>query len=347
VSPGKPTTSAIEIPRFGAPEALVERRVPLREVGPGDLHIEVHASGVNFADLLARAGLYAASPEPPFSPGFEVAGVVVRVGSAVTDWTVGDRAVALLRFGGYARDLVVPAGQVFPYPDGLTVVQAAAVPVVFLTAWVCLFEAARSREGETALVLGAAGGVGTAAVQLALRHGLAVVGTAGSEAKREFVTGELGAEACFDSRGDWEPEVRLARPDGVHVALDPVGGRATAACRRLLAPLGRLVVYGLSEALPGARRSWPRAAMAWLRTPRVHPLALVDRNQGMFGVQVLHLWDQEALLRPAVAEIYRAVGAGELRPVIDRTFPLTRDGAVAAHRHLHGRGNIGKVVLAS
>ena len=341
-----PTTRAILIERLGPPEVLVEREVPLEELGPECLQLEVHAAGVNFADLLQRAGLYGTVPPRPYSPGFEVAGEVVRVGSAVKDWNVGDRAIALLRHGGYARDVVATARHAFRYPDALTPVQAAAVPVVFLTGWVCLFEAARARAGETVLILGAGGGVGTAAVQLAMQHGLKVIGTAGSPRKREFVMAELRAEACLDSRGDWEPQVRRLRPDGVNVALDPEGGRATASCRRLMGPLGRLVVYGLSEALPGARRNWLRAGLAYLRTPRFHPLALVERNMGIFGVQLLHLWDQDAVLRPALAEIFRGVAAGELRPVIDRTFPLDRDGAVEAHRYLHERRNLGKVVLS-
>jgi NADPH:quinone reductase-like Zn-dependent oxidoreductase len=342
-----PTTPAILIDRLGPPEVLVRRDVPLKHLGPDCLQLEVHAAGVNFADLLQRAGLYGTVPPRPFSPGFEVAGEVVRVGTAVTDWRVGDRAVALLRHGGYARDVVVTSRQAFRYPDGLTPVQAAAVPVVFLTAWVCLFEAARARAGETALILHAGGGVGTAAVQLAVQHGLKVIGTAGSARKREFVMAELGAAACCDSRGDWESEVRKLRPRGVNVALDAVGSRATASCQRLMAPLGRLVAYGLSEAMPGRSRNWLRAALAYLRTPRFHPLSLLERNMGIFGVQLLHLWDQDAVLRPALAEIYRGVVAGQLRPVIDRTFPLDRDGAVEAHHYLHERRNLGKVVLAS
>jgi len=340
------TTRAILIDRLGPPETLVERDVALAPLGPGALQLEVHAAGVNFADLLQRAGLYGTVPPRPYSPGFEVAGEVVRVGAGVTDWQPGDRAVALLAHGGYARDVVVDAGQAFRYPDGLTPVQAAAVPVVFLTGWVCLFEAARARPGEKVLILGAGGGVGTAAVQLAVRRRLEVVGTAGSAMKREFVMADLGAEACFDSRGDWETEVRRLWPGGVDVALDPVGGRATASCRRLLAPLGRLVIYGLSEAIPRDRRSWPRAALAYLRTPRFHPLRLVEQNIGVFGVQLLHLWSRRDVLEPALAEIFGAVASGELRPVIDRTFALSRDGAVEAHRYLHERRNLGKVVLA-
>lgn len=338
------TTRAILIERHGPPEVLVEREVPIPDLGPDGLRIAVRAAGVNFADLLQRAGLYGVTPPRPYAPGFEVAGDVVSVGAAVAGWKAGDRAVALLRHGGYARDVVVAARQAFRYPGSLTPVQAAAAPVVFLTGQVCLFEAARARPGETALILGAAGGVGTAAVQLAVRRGLTVIGTAGSAAKREFVVRDLGA-ACFDSRGDWESEVRKAAPRGVNVALDPVGGRATRSCVRLMAPLGRVVIFGLSDAMPGRRRNWITAGLAALRTPRFHPLGLFERNLGVFGVQLLHLWDQEAVLRPALEEIYGGIAAGELRTIVDRTFPLTRDGAVAAHRYLHERRNLGKVVL--
>jgi len=340
-------THAIRIERLGGPEALVERQVPVGAPGPGEVRLRVLAAGVNFADLLMRVGLYGTVPPRPFSPGFEVAGEIEAVGDAVTGWRVGDRVVALLRHGGYAHHVLVPARQVFRHPDALSPIEAAAVPVAFLTAWVCLFEAARARAGETVLVLGAAGGVGTAAVQLAVRAGLRALGTAGDAGKRAFVTDELGASTCFDSRGDWEPDVRRAVESGIDIALDPVGGRATAACRRLLAPLGRLVFYGLSDALPGRKRDWPRAALAWLRTPRLHPLSLVEPNLGVFGVHLLHLKDRESILAPALAEIFGAVERGEVKPVIDRVFPLTRDGAVAAHERLHSRRSVGKVVLAA
>ncbi len=341
------TTRAVRIERFGAPEAFVEREVPLPDPGPGEVHVRVHAAGVNFADLLMRAGLYDTRPPLPFSPGFEVAGEVVRAGADVTGWPPGRRVVALIRYGGYARDIVVPERHLFACPDTLPPAEAAAVPVVFLTAWVALFESARVRPGESVLVLTAGGGVGTAAVQLATRHGCRVLGTAGTPAKREAVIA-LGAEACFDSRADWEGDVRRVL-DGrrLDVALDAVGGPATAACRRLLAPLGRVVFYGLSEAMPGDHRSWLRAARAWLQTPRFHPLSLIQPNIGFSGIHLLHLQDREALLRPALTELFRAVEARELRPVLDRAFPLTREGAVAAHRYLHERRNLGKVVLAA
>lgn len=352
------TTRAIRIERFGPPEVLVEREIPLPDPGPGQLHVHVQAAGVNFADLVMRMGMYATVPPRPFSPGFEVAGTIARVGAAGNEgsgdstlarrpsWREGDPVIALLRHGGYAQDVIVEAKNVFPRPATWNVAQSAAVPVVFLTAWTCLFGVGRAEAGETALVLGAAGGVGTAAVQLAGQAGLRVFGTASSEAKRRFVVEELGAEACFDSRGDWARPLRETLGErGLDLALDPVGGKATAECRRLLAPLGRLVFYGMSAALPGLRRNWLAVIRTWLRTPRFHPLSLVEPNLSVSGVHLLHLSSKEAKLRRAFDAMLPQFAAGLLRPVIDETFPLDARGAAQAHRRLHRRENLGKVVL--
>ncbi len=342
------TTTAILIERHGPPECLTERTVPLPAPGPGEVQLEVEAVGVNFADLLMRAGLYGTVPPMPYSPGFEIAGLVRRTGPGVADWAVGDRAVGLIRHGGYAREVVVPLRGLFRYPDHLTPAAAAAVPVAFLTAWVALFESARARAGECVLVLNAAGGVGSAAVQLAAWRGLSVIGTAGSDAKRRFVVDRLGAWACFDTYGDWEAEVRqLVGPRGIDVALDAIGGAATRSCRRLLGPLGRLVFYGLSDAMPSRRKNWVAMARAWLQTPRFHPLDLIEPNLGVSGIHLLHLGRREALLRPALDQIFAAVTAGKLQPLVDRTFPLDRDGAIEAHQYVHARRVIGKVVLVS
>lgn len=341
------TTRAVLIPRFGAPEVMVEGDIPLPPPGPGEIHLQVRGSGVNFADLLQRAGLYGQVPEMPYAPGFEVAGEVARVGDGVDNWAAGDRAVALLRFGGYARDVILPADQAFPFPEELSFAEAAGIPVVFLTAWVCLFETGHARPGDTVLILGAGGGVGTAAVQLAVNRGLRVFGTAGTPEKRAFVVEELGAEACFDSRGAWADDLyeALGKKRGLDIALDPVGGKATSAARKLLNPLGRLVFYGMSDAMPGRKRSWLKAAWAKFRTPTIHPLSMVVPNQGFFGIHLLYLNEKEEMMGPALEEIYAGVVDGRWRSIMDRTFPLTRDGAVAAHTFLHDRKNLGKVVL--
>ncbi len=347
-----PTTRAILIERLGPPESLVEREVPLGNPGPHQLHLEVEAVGVNFADLAMRMGLYSTVPPRPFSPGFEIAGRVTRIGAECEGpapgraWQVGDPVVALMRYGGYARDVIANETNTFPRPASWDAITAAAVPVVFLTAHTCLHEVGRAAAGETVLVLGAGGGVGTAAVQLAREAGMRVFGTAGTAEKRRFVTEKLGAEACFDSRGDWFTPLHEHLGDrALDLALDPVGGRATTQCKQLLAPLGRLVFYGMSEALPGWRRNWFAVIRAWLRTPRFHPLSLVEPNLSVSGVHLLHLGSKEGKLREAFDEMLPRFEAGALRAVIDQSYPLTAEGAAAAHRRLHERKNLGKVVL--
>ncbi|MBE0592522.1 MAG: alcohol dehydrogenase catalytic domain-containing protein, partial [Gemmatimonadales bacterium] len=171
------TTSAILIERHGPPHVLVERVVPLRDPGPDEVRLRVDAAGVNFADLVMRAGMYGTVPPRPYSPGFEVAGEIVQAGAEAAGWRPGDRAVALIRYGGYARELIVPVQHLFRYADSLTSPEAAAVPVAFLTAWVALFETGNARPGDVVLVLSAGGGVGSAAVQLARWRGLRAVGT--------------------------------------------------------------------------------------------------------------------------------------------------------------------------
>ena len=330
----------------------MEREVPLAAPGPGQVHLRVEAAGVNFADLVMRIGMYSTVPPRPFSPGFEVAGRVVRVGPDCVGpepgraWREGEPVVALLRYGGYAHDVIAEERNTFPRPESWDVVSAAAIPVIFLTAWTCLFGVGRAEAGEAALILGAGGGVGTAAVQLAREAGLHVFGTAGTAAKREYITRELGAEACFDSRGDWfHPLRERVGERSIDIALDPVGGRATAHCRDLLAPMGRLVFYGMSEALPGRRRNWPAVIKAWLQTPRFHPLSLVEPNLSVSGVHLLHLGAKEGKLRSGFDAMLPRFETGALRPVIDQSYPLTAEGAADAHRRLHDRANLGKVVL--
>ena len=183
-------------------------------------------------------------------------------------------------------------------------------------------------------------------IQLCRWRNIRAIGTAGTETKRRFVVDQLGAAACFDSTGNWGAEVeRLLGRRSVDVALDAVGGRATQICRSLLAPLGRLVFYGMSDAMPAGRKNWLAMIRAWLQTGRIHPLDLIEPNQSVAGIHLLHLQSKESLLRPALEQIYGAVVAGELRPVVDQVFPLTRAGAVEAHRYLHARRVTGKVVL--
>ncbi len=335
----------IVIPRHGGPDVFETREVPEPQPRECEIRVRVRAAGVNFSDVLARLGLYPDAPKPPVVVGYEVAGHVDAVGQAVTGFSIGDRVVATTRFGGYADAVVVPAAQVFRFPAFLSDAEAAAIPVNYLTAAIALYRMAALTPDETVLIHNAGGGVGIAATQLARLRRARVIGTASSfkhDALRSF-----GVEHTIDYRhADVAKEVRRITHDrGVDVILDPIGGHSFTASYRLLAPLGRLVLFGLSSAAPGETRNWWRAFRAWAATPRFDPLSLINRNRGVFGLNVGHLWNSQQQLRPLMEMVLAELQARRLRPVVARTFPLER--AADAHRFIQARQNIGKVVLTT
>jgi len=329
------------VPRYGPPEVLEVRDAPDPAVAPGSVRIRVRAAGVNFSDLLARQGLYPDAPKPPCTIGYEVAGVVDTVGPGVTTARAGDRVVATTRFGGQSELVVVPATAVFPLPEGWTFEQGAAFPVVYLTAHHMLVRVAAARRGETVLVHAAAGGVGLAVAELGRIFGLRVLGLA--SAGKHAILREYGVEP-FDSRDpSWFDAVRRVAARGVDVVFDAVGGDSWRHGYRLLAPAGRLVCYGASMLSEGSRRNIVKTIWRVLRFPRFGPLALMNDNKSVAGVNLGHIWNDEALLAPQVEALLGYARAGKLTPRVDRTFPLTE--AAAAHRYIHERRNIGKVVL--
>lgn len=335
----------VVIPRFGAPDVLEMRELPDPSPGADDLRIRIRAAGINFADILARLGLYPDAPKPPMVVGYEVAGTIDAVGANVVGFAPGERVIALTRFGGYADTVVVPATQAFHFPDELSDSEAAAVPVNYLTASIALYRMAALAPGETVLVHNAGGGVGIAATQLARLRRAVVIGTASAfkhDALRSF-----GVDHAIDYRhANVAEEVKkLTRGRGVDVILDPIGGRSFTESYRMLAPLGRLIIFGLSAAAPGEKRNPWRALHTWLSTPRFNPMSMINRNRGVFGLHIGHLWDERRQLASMMDMLISELAAGRLTPVVARTFPLER--AADAHRFIQSRANIGKVILTT
>jgi len=332
------------IPRYGAPDVFEMREAPDPVPGDGDVRIRVRAAGINFADLLTRIGLYPDAPKPPVVVGYEVAGVVDAVGPGVNNPHEGDRVVALTRFGGYADCVVVPAAHAYRFPDRLSDAEAAAVPVAYLTAAISLYKMAALTSGETVLVHNAGGGLGIAATQLARLRRATVIGTA-SPGKHDALR-SFGVDHAIDYRNvDVEAEVkRLTKGRGVDVILDPIGGGSFAASYRMLAPLGRLVMLGISSMSSERREPW-RVLRSWWAMKSFAPLSLMNRNRGVFGLNVGHLWDECRPLQALMDLMMTELGAGRLEPVVARTFPLER--VADAHRFIQARSNIGKVVLTT
>lgn len=333
----------VVITRYGAPDVLQVREVPTPDPRAGTVRIAVRAAGVNFADVLARIGLYPDAPKPPVVVGYEVAGVVDAVGSGVTRVHEGDRVLALTRFGGYSTHVVSPAEFVFRLPEGLSDAEGAALPINYLTALLALYRLANIGAGETVLIHGAGGGVGIAATQLARLRRATIIGTA--SAMKHDALRAFGVAHAIDYRTtDVAREVRRITNDrGVDVVLDPIGGKSFEQSYRLLAPLGRLVMYGVSAIATGERRNWWHAARTMWQMPSFKPIQLLNANRGVFGLNLGHLWEERAQLGVAMQMLLQEVSARRLQPVIAKTFPLDRAGD--AHRFMQSRSNIGKVVL--
>ena len=331
------------ITRTGQPSVLELREAPDPEPGPGEVRVRVRAAGVNFADILARMGLYPDAPKLPAVVGYEVAGVVDAIGPDVEGVRPGDRTLCMTRFGGYSDTVVVPAIQVATLPDEISFEAGAAVPVNYLTAWIMLVRLGNVQPGERVLVHAAAGGVGQAALQICRWRGASVIGTA-SAGKHDRLR-EAGVAHCIDYRTqDFEAEVkRITDGQGVGIALDAVGGKSFQASYRCLGSMGRLFVFGVSSFAPGKSRSMLAAVKGLISLRRFGPINLMDKNRGVHGVNLGRLWHHGPALRAMLDEIASLVADGTFAPVISDRFPLER--AADAHTYIQDRKNFGKVVL--
>jgi synaptic vesicle membrane protein VAT-1 len=332
----------IWISRTGPPEVLEVREAPDPEAGAGQVRIRVKAAGINFADLMARVGLYPDAPKIPCVVGYEVAGVVDQVGEGVTGFAAGDQVFGMPRFGGYTDTLAIDAAQVYRMPEGMSFEEAAAFPVVYLTAYDMMLFTGNLRPGSRVLVHSAAGGVGLAAIDLARTRDCLILGTA-STSKHAFLR-ERGCQHPIDSGGDYVAAVRAIVGDaGVDLILDPVGGPSWGEGYDLLAPCGRLVAFGMSAAASGKKRSLWHAIVQVLQVRRYNPMKLMDDNKTVSGVNMGHLFSRLDLLRPQFEALLALYAAGKIRPRVDRAFSFAE--APAAHHYIHDRKAIGKVVL--
>ncbi len=334
---------------IGGPEVLRVEERPDPEVGPGEVRIAVRAAGVNFADTMARVGLYPDAPKPPCVMGYEVAGEIESVGEGVSEHAIGDRVFAGIRFGGQAELISVPADQAFPLPERLSFEQGAALVVNYSTAYAALMIMGSLREGDRVLIHAAAGGVGIAATQIARNARAAqLVGTA-SPFKHEAIRAQ-GITDPIDYRNlDFEAEVmRITGNEGVDLIIDALGPTSFRKDYRLLRPGGRLVMYGLSEATKEGRRNLPAtlrslAKMPLATMPWWKSLTMMNENKGVFGLNMLKWWDEEGSLDRALKPLIPDLDAGRLEPVVAEAFPFEKAGD--AHKFIAERRNVGKVVL--
>jgi NADPH:quinone reductase-like Zn-dependent oxidoreductase len=335
---------ALVITEHGPPEVLRVQERPDPEPGPGQVRVRVHAAGINFADLLARVGLYPEAPKPPAVVGYEFAGEVEALGEGVDGYSVGDRVLGGCRFGGYAELVVTGASELLPLPEDWSFEEGAALPVAYSTAYAGAVRYGSLREGERILVQAAAGGVGIATAQIAKIVGAEVYGTA-SGRKHDAIR-EQGVDHPIDYRNEDVPaEVRriAGEKQPLDVAFDAIGGKSFRESFSLLRAGGRLVCFGASSVQQGERRSRPRAMKALAQMPFFHPLRLMSQSKSVIGLNMLTLWDAHGSLHEYISPLAEWALMSRIRPVVAEAFPLER--GPEAHRFVHEGKNVGKVVL--
>jgi NADPH:quinone reductase-like Zn-dependent oxidoreductase len=339
---------AVVLTGTGGPEVLQVQERPDPAVGPGEVRIAVRAAGINFADTMARVGLYPDAPKTPCVLGYEVAGEVETVGEGVSGHKVGDRVIAGTRFGGQAELATVSAEQVLPLPAQLSFEQGAAFPVNYGTAYAALTVMGGMREGDRVLIHAAGGGVGISAAQLARNAGAEVFGTA-SPGKHEAIRAQ-GVQHAIDYRNqDFEAEVmRITDGEGVDLIIDALGPTSFRKDYRLLRSGGRMVMYGLSESTSAGARDLPATLKSLLKMPLAtmpwwKSLTMMNENKGVFGLNMLSWWDREGNLDRVTAPLLADLESGRIEPVVAESFSFERAGE--AHEFIAQRRNVGKVVL--
>jgi NADPH:quinone reductase-like Zn-dependent oxidoreductase len=333
----------IWIPRWGVPEVLEVREAPDPTPKDGEVRIRVRFAGINFADLMARQGLYLDAPKPPCVVGYEVSGEVDAVGAGVKELAVGDRVMAMPKFGGYTDVLCVAEGQALRLPTIMSYEEAAALPVVYLTAHHMMLYIGPLREKDKILIHSAAGGVGVAAIQLAKARKCEIFGSA-SASKHDFLR-SLGVQHPLDSAGDTAAQVRkiIGEKGGLELILDAIGGKSFQESYDLLAPAGRMVMFGGSTVAPGKTRSLFTALGFLMSMPKFKPLPMMQDNKTVSGVNMGHLFDRPDILRPQFLALFSMYERGEIKPMVDQIFPFAE--AAKAHHWLHDRKAKGKVLL--
>ena len=333
---------AVVMTKHGPPEAMqVQERPDPPAPGSGEVTVDVAAVGINFAEVLARIGLYPSAPKPPSVLGFDVAGTVSAVGDGVGAFSPGDRVFGMSRYGGYAERTNTRAGNLAPLPERLTFEQGAAIPSNYSTAWMMLvsYGAVQLEPDARVLVHGAAGGTGIAATQIAKRYGAEVWGSA-SASKHAAIRG-FGVDHAIDYRASgWEKG--LPKFD---VVLDPIGGRNWRTSYDLLRPGGRTINYGAWAVVHDGRRSLVGFLKSAVQMPRTNLIKQMFASKCVMGLSMFDLWEDRGTFSPWLEPLLALIEDGTIAPIIDTSFDL--DHAPDAHRRLTERENIGKVVLVT
>jgi NADPH:quinone reductase-like Zn-dependent oxidoreductase len=333
---------SIFVTKHGVPDVLKLKPDSLKEPIIGEVCVKIKYSGINFADIMGRMGLYPTAPKPPYVPGFEIAGIIEKTGGDSTKNLVGRAVVGLSRFHGYSTHTNVPLNQLF-FIDEKWLNVAAAIPVNYLTAYFMMVHQAAIRENEWFLIHGIGGGVGIAAIQIAQHLGVKIIGTCSGWKHNQIH--EMGVEHVIDYRSEnfKDRVLEITDGNGADVIIDSLGGRALKDSYGCLAEFGRLISYGFSKAAPGTKKNILKIIPEYLGMPKFNPMHLMSKNKGVFGFHLGLIQKRQDLVKKYGSLLLKWLDDGIISPKVDTIFPLEK--AAEAHQYISDRNNFGKVLL--
>ena len=334
---------SVILTKYGAPEVLQVKELKTPEPLNNQVRIKVHYAGINFAEIMARMRLYPGGPKPGSVLGGEVSGVIDKIGEDVQGLSIGEKVMGLSLSGSYSSQVCIDADSIIQLPNNFKLDEAAAFPVAYITAYMMMFDLGNLQEGDTFLIHGAGGGVGTAALQLAKTKNIKIIGTSSSWKHDKLI--RMGIDKCIDYNTDnTEKEIMdFTNGKGVDLVIDPIGAKNWKLSYRVLAKMGKLIIYGDQNLVKGDKLKPIVAMKEMYSMPKYRPMDLMANNKAVMGYHLGRFKGHEWKIKRSIENLVKLVNDNDLHPVIDSKFSF-RD-APKAHRHIQNRKNFGKVLL--
>jgi len=334
---------SVILTKYGAPEVLEVRELKDLEPLNDQVRIKVHYAGINFAEIMARMKLYPGGPKPGSVLGGEVSGIIDKIGSDVQGLNIGDRVMGLTLNGSYSSQACINADTIIPLPEKFKLDEAAAFPVTYITAYMMMFDLGNLQDGDTFLIHGAGGGVGTAAIQLAKTKNIKIIGTSSSWKHDKLI--KMGVDKCIDyNKDNTEKEImNFTNGKGVDLIIDPIGAKNWKLSYRVLAKMGKLIIYGDQNLVKGDKLKPIVALKEMYSMPKYKPMDLMANNKAVMGYHLGRFKGHEWKVKRSIENLIKLVNNNDLHPIIDSKFSF--EDAPKAHRHIQDRKNFGKVLL--
>lgn len=334
---------SIILTKYGAPEVLQVKDLGNPSPKDDEVLIKVHYAGINFAEIMARMKLYPGGPKPGAILGGEISGVIQKLGKNVKDLKVGDKVMGLSLNGSYSSHVCMKSESLIPLPKNFQLDEAAAFPVIYITAYMMIYDLGNLQDGDTFLIHGAGGGVGTAAIQLAKSKNVKIIGTSSSWKHEKLY--KLGVDKCFDyNKKNLEQNIMEYTNDkGVDLVIDPVGSKNWKLSYRCLSKMGKLIIYGNQSFVKGDKLNLYASFKEICSMPKYKPIDLMANNKIVMGYHLGRFKGHEWKIKRSIKNLISMINKYDIHPIIDKKFRF--DEVPAAHRYIQNKKNFGKVLI--